>query len=309
MNKLSSACILLAAALSFPADTAAIVEAKSDLNQGSQWGKTKAVKDLPKELTVGYFNVFYMTTRVAGGTHGNASLTRRAELKLSEETARATTDAGYAYLKAQLEAKGYTVKSEDAETLRNTKTFQKYAKKDTAAKVVTGGGSQYLRDPNKVDERIVAYASQLTGLTLGPKGGGGYVPLSLELGGKEGRVTLNFLGIIDFTEPEVKKYTSGKMDVVEVTFPPSLRMIDVPAFGGQSTLNYQSTKEIGGKVYGGHEFKHAGVAWLKQQTTDQDQVDQFVVDEAGYQAAALDLLKAYIDQFVARIEDFKAKGN
>ena len=308
MNNLLSACVLLAAAVSFPTTTAAQVEAKSDLNQGSQWGKTKAVKDLPKELTVGYFNVFCMTTRVAGGKRGNASLTRRAELNLTEETARATTDAGYAYLKAQLEAKGYTVKSEDAETLRNTKTFQKYAKKDTAAKVVSGGGSQYLRDKDKVDERIVAYASQLTGVTLGPKGGAGYVPLSLELGGKEGRMTLNFLGIIDFTEPEIKEYTSGAHDVVEVTFPPSLRMIDVPAFGGQSTLNYQSTREIGGKVYGGHEFKSANLAWLKEHTTDQDQVDQFVVDEAGYQTVALELLKAYIDQFVARIDEFKTTG-
>jgi hypothetical protein len=308
MNKLLSACVALAAALSFPADTAALVEAKSDLNQGSQWGKTKAVKELPKEITVGYFNVFYMTTRVASGKHGNASLARRAEFNLSEETARATTDAGYAYLKAQLEAKGYTVKSEDAEVLKNTKTFQKYAAKDTAAKVVTGGGSQHLRDKDRVDERIVAYASQLTGVTLGPKGGAGYVPLSLELGGKEGRMTLNFLGIIDFTESEVKGYTAGNMDIVEVNFSPSLRMIDVPSFGGQSTLNYQSAKEIGGKVFGGHELKYAGVSWLKSHTTDQDQVDQFVVDEAGYQAAALDLLKAYIDQFAARIEDFKAAG-
>lgn len=308
MKKLLSAGILLAAALSFPVDTAAQVEVKSDLNQGTPWGKTKAVKDLPKELTVGYFNVFYMTTRVAGGKRGNASLTRRAELNLSEATARAITDAGYAYLKAQLEAKGYTVKSEDAETLRNTKTFQKFAKKDTAAKVITGGGSQYLRDPNKVDERIVAYASQLTGVTLGPKGGAGYVPLSLELGGKEGRMTLNFLGIIDFTEPEVKEYTSGAHDIVEANFPPSLRMIDVPAFGGQSNVNYQSAREIGGKNFGGHELKYTGAAWLKEHTTDQDAVDQFVVDEAGYQAAALELLKAYIDQFAVRVDEFKTAG-
>ena len=105
MNKLLSICALLAAVVSFPADTAALVEAKSNLNQGGGWGKTKAAKDLPKEITIAQFNAYYMTTRVAGGTHGNASLTRRAELNLNEETARAITDAGYAYLKAQLEAK------------------------------------------------------------------------------------------------------------------------------------------------------------------------------------------------------------
>jgi len=299
---------LLAALACLPTLATAQAEVKSPLNQGTQWGKTKAVKELPKEITVGYFNVFYMTTRVAGGKQGNASLTRRAELNLSEEAARATTDAGYAYLKAQLEAKGYTVKAEDAEVLQNTKTFQKYAKKDTAAKVVTGGGSQHLKTEDRVDEKIVAYASQLTGVTLGAKGGAGYVPLSLELGGKEGRMTLNFLGIIDFTEPVVKEYTAGAHDIVEVTFPPSLRMIDNPHYGGQSNVNYQSAKELGGKNFGGHELKNASPAWLKSHTTDQDGVDQFVVDEAGYQAAALELLKAYIDQFAERVEDFKAKG-
>lgn len=306
MNKLLSAFILITAAVSFPMQAAAQVEAKTNLNKGSGWGKTKAAKDLPKEITIAQFNAYYMTTRVAGGKHGNASLTRRAELNLTEETARAATDAGCAYLKAQLEAKGYTVKTDDAETLRSTKIFQKFAKKDTTAKVATGG-SQYLRNKDKLDERIVTFASDITGVNLGVKGGAGYVPLALELGGKEGRLTVNFMGIIDFTEPEVKEYTSGGHDIVEVNFPPSLRMIDVLTYG-QSTANYHSTREIGGKVYGGHEFKNANLAWLKEHTTDKDAVDQFVIDEQGFQAAALELFKAYIDQFVARIDELKTTG-
>ena len=198
------------------------------------------------------------------------------------------------------------MKTHDAETLSNTKTFQKYAKKDTSAKVGTGG-SQYLRDKNKVDERIVTFANGVGGAYLGAKGATGYVPLAMELAGKEGRLSVNFMGIIDFTEPEVKKYNSGAHNVVAVNFPPSLRMIDASAYG-QSTASYHSAREIGGKIYGGHEFKNTTLAWLKNHTTGQDQVDQFVVDEAGYQAAALELFKAYIDQFVARIDELKTTG-
>lgn len=305
---------LFLAALLLSTNLLANVKMENEINNGTGWGNTKAFKSAPKEITVGLFNLQYLTTRVAGASAGTGfskvGVSVRAELDLAEADAQAITDQAFAYLKKQLEAKGYKVNVFDAEALKNSKVFQKISKKDSAA-VVSLGGTSRITDKNKVDERINTYANGVPGAYLGTNPGQGYTQLAMEMGGANGVLSVNLVGVIDFTEAVTKASDANMLDDynrVSVAFAPTLRLIDNPQFGGQSSLNFNSSKAIGGKVFGGNIYKYDARDWIKQDGMNADSIWQYHIEPEAYKKAVSAMLKAYIDQLIARVEEAHTSG-
>ena len=308
--------VAMVLATAIAANAAAQIEIKSALNNGTGWGNTKKFKEAPNEITVSQFNITFLTTRVAGATAGsNLKLNRvgvamRAEQDLTPEQAQAVSDEAYAYFRQQLEAKGYTPKVHDLEALKTSKVYAKYAKKNDDASI-SPGGVVVVTDPNKVDERLAAHAIGVNGANLGRDPGTGYkgyTDLAMELGGKEGKLTVSIVAVVDFTEPAKKSSEMFDVAKASVSFAPSLRLIDAPQYGGQSAFNFHSASAIGGKFWGGYVWKNPDQSWLKEQERVNDGLLVYKLDPAAHKKAVLDLLRPFLDQMVERIDLAKKNG-
>lgn len=130
----------------------------------------------------------------------------------------------------------------------------------------------------------------------------------MELGGKEGRLTVSVVAVVDFTEPAKKSSEIFDVAKASVSFAPSLRLIDVPQYGGQSAFNFHSASAIGGKFWGGHIWKNPDQSWLKEQERVNDGLLVYKLDPAAHKKAVMNLLRPFLDQMVERIDLAKKNG-
>lgn len=303
MKKVILLLILFASTL--PSD--ALVKIESSLNKGQKIGKFGDIKKAPKEIYISQFCVWYRTWRQSDGKD-NTSIVMRRELGLSEQTALEITNAGLAYLQAQLEAKGYAISVFDSTAVTEAKTYKKYyEKKDNDAGINMGNVAYYHQpEDNPNDHRIGTWAEGVVSAYLGHKAQGGhYGALSHELGGKEGKISLSFTVNIDFLRWEV----SHTSNYVHQNAVPELRLMD-DILLGQTLFGYHTNKKGGGKIYGGHNYINDDGSWLVDQVSQDEgnTVANWVIDDEAFKAAAVELLKTYIDELVPKIDESKMKG-
>ena len=302
---ISSFAVLALIASNLPAE----VEVVREVDEGQKMGKTKLLKEAPMEIYIGQFAVWYLASRADRVEHGEASIAARSEFDLSEEVAFAATNRARAYLQEQLESKGYVVKTHTLEEIENTKTYKKYLKKGggTAANL---GGTYYARNESRHNERIGTFADGVTSIYLGSHAQAGhYGKLAHEIAGKEGRLTLNIVTHLDYSLSEKKGYSRAGTDYVELKFVPHLRLLDdINAYLGQSTFNFHNNKKVGTRIFASQELVYKGEEWLGEHVLGEDEITYFKMDPAGFEEAAFELLKTYMDQLVARVVQAKAKG-
>ncbi|MBM3264469.1 MAG: hypothetical protein FJY97_13725 [candidate division Zixibacteria bacterium] len=198
----------------------------------------------------------------------------------------------------------------DLEALKASKIYAKYAKKNDDASIASGG-VVVIKDPNKVDERLAAHAIGVNGANLGRDPGPaykGYTDLAIELGGKEGKLTTSIVAVVDFTESKAKGTEIFDVASASVSFNPSLRLIDVPQYGGQPSFNFHSSGAVGGKFWGGHVWKNPDESWIKEQERVNDGLLVYKIDPVAHKKAVMDLLKPFLDQMVERIDMAKKDG-
>lgn len=256
------------------------------------------------EIHIAQFAVWYKTSR--GDAETVAQITARSEFDLTEEDALAVTDRARAYLKAQLESKGFVAKAPTTEEIEGTKTYKKFLKKGGGT-AVNYGGTYHARNEARHNERIGTFATGVTGMYLGSHAGAGdYGKVAHEVAGKEGRLSLNVITHFDYSVTEAGEIKSeGK---VALAFVPRLRLWDdINSYLGQTTFNFHNNKKVGTRIYGGQELVYEGDEWVDVDLGD-DGVFYFKNKPEQFKEAAFALLREYMDQVVARVETAKAKG-
>lgn len=273
------------------------VKIESSVNNGTKMGNMKLLANAPKEIFINQFCVWYRTARQDEG-----NLIRwRMELDLTESTALEITNEGFLYLKSQLESKGYTVHAYDRDVIESTKTFIKFKKKDSSADVTNGTFYSHRAD-NPNDYRIGTWAEGVNTTYLGAAAAAGhYGMLAHELGGKEGKLSLSILSVIDFMEWDIagKENDYEKTETMEAI--PTLRLYDEPIFG-QTYFAFHNSSKSGSKLYGGNEYIYSNNNWIGSKKEQDEDVHTWVIDTENYKAACLSLVKTYIDELVDRIE-------
>lgn len=108
-------------------DLSAQVKVEREVNEGSKMGKTKLLKEAPKEIYLAQFAVWFKTSR--GDSETTNAITSRSEWDLGEEDALAVVDMARAYCRSNLKVSDTLSKQMQLRKLRTQRRTKSSSRK------------------------------------------------------------------------------------------------------------------------------------------------------------------------------------
>lgn len=267
----------------------------------------KGIEKAPKtDIYIGNFSVTYKMQKQQNAQTQEAKLflRHRVEIDLTEKEALAITDKGYQYFKSELEKIGFNVKTYDMEAIKASRTFSKASKKDEAAN--TSSGATFFAKPKDINQwAIGTYATGVNTCYLGSSAGGlNYAGLNCELGGKEGKLVINFDASIDFIDWEESSKESAGNKTVTLS---SSKDLQLNGNGYSSTFSHYTITKPEIHIFGGGEYHNKDVSWVAEEIKNNEDVTIWKLNKENYSNASFELIKAYVDEIVNVIKASKSE--